>query len=180
MKSINNKIIIATGGTGGHIFPAFSLAKNFIKNNYSVEIITDKKGLRYLDKHKDIKLILNNSATIFNKNIIDLLFSLFIIFFSYIKSLVILYRARPIVVLGMGGHASFPVCIAAKTLNIPFIIYENNIQIGKSNKYLLPFTSKIFVSYQDHTLATRQQSQKNEKRDLKNGVLPLTGLLLFT
>ena len=90
MKDINkNKIVIATGGTGGHIFPAYSLAKNFLKQDYSVEIITDKRGLKYLDKHKDIKLILNNSATIFNKNIINLLLSVFIIFFSYIKSLVI-------------------------------------------------------------------------------------------
>jgi len=146
---VTNKIIIATGGTGGHIFPAYSLAKNFIKNNYLVEIITDEKGLKYLDKHKDIKLILNNSATIFKKNIINLFLSMFIIFFSYIKSLVILYKAKPMIVFGMGGHASFPVCLAARTLNIPFIIYENNIQIGKSNKYLLPFAFKIFVSYQD-------------------------------
>ena len=62
MKFANKKkIIIATGGTGGHIFPAYSLAKNFIKNKYLVEIITDKRGLKYLDKHKNIKLILNNS-----------------------------------------------------------------------------------------------------------------------
>ena len=67
-----SKIVIATGGTGGHIFPAYSLAKNFIKNNYTVEIITDKRGLKYLEKNEDIKLILNNSATIFKKNIINL------------------------------------------------------------------------------------------------------------
>jgi len=144
-----NKIIIATGGTGGHVFPAYSLAKNFIKNNYLVEIITDERGLKYLDKHKDIKFILNNSATVFKKNIIDLFLSIFSIFFSYIRSLVILYKAKPMLVFGMGGYASFPVCMAARTLTIPFIIYENNIQIGKSNKYLLPFALKIFVSYQD-------------------------------
>ena len=150
MKTTNKKkIIIATGGTGGHIFPAYSLAKNFIKKDYLVEIITDKRGLKYLEKHKDIKLILNNSATIFKKNIINLFISVFIIFFSYMKSLIILYKAKPIIVFGMGGHASFPVCLAAKTLNIPFIVYENNIQIGKSNKYLLPFAFKIFISYQD-------------------------------
>jgi UDP-N-acetylglucosamine--N-acetylmuramyl-(pentapeptide) pyrophosphoryl-undecaprenol N-acetylglucosamine transferase len=148
MKTNNkNKIIIATGGTGGHIFPAYSLAKNFTKNNYLVEIITDKRGLKYLDKHKNIKLILNNSATIFKKNILNLFLSVFIISISYVRSLIILYRKKPLVVFGMGGHASFPVCIAARTLNIPFIIYENNIQIGKSNKYLLPFAFKIFTSY---------------------------------
>ena len=140
--------MIATGGTGGHIFPAYSLAKNFIKSDYLVDIITDKRGLKYLDRHKNIKLILNNSATIYKKNIINMLFSIFVIFFSYIKSLVILYKGKPMVVFGMGGHASFPVCIAAKTLNIPFIIYENNIQIGRTNKYLLPLAFKIFVSYQ--------------------------------
>jgi len=147
--SNRDKIIIATGGTGGHVFPAYSLAKNFLKNGYSVEIITDNRGFKYLEKHKDVKLILNNSATIFKKNIINLFSSIFIILFSYIKSLLILYKAKPKIVFGMGGHASFPVCMAAKTLNIPFIIYENNIQIGKSNKYLLPFASKIFVSYKD-------------------------------
>jgi len=150
MKAIKkNKIIIATGGTGGHVFPAYSLAKNFIKNNYSVEIITDKRGLKYLDKHKDMKFILNNSTTIFKKNIINLFLSVFVIFFSYIRSLIILYRAKPTLVFGMGGYASYPVCIAARTMNIPFIIYENNIQIGKTNKYLLPFAFKIFVSYHD-------------------------------
>ena len=150
MKAINKKkIVIATGGTGGHIFPAYSLAKNFIKKDYSVEIITDKRGFKYLEKNKDIKIILNNSATIFKKNIINSFFSIFIIVLSYIKSLVILHKTKPAVVFGMGGHASFPVCLAAKTLNIPFIIYENNIQIGKSNMYLLPFASKIFVSYHD-------------------------------
>ena len=150
MNNINkNKIIIATGGTGGHIIPAYSLAKNLIKKNYSVEIIADKRGLKYLDKHKDIKIILINSATLFKKNIINLFLSIFIIFFSYVKSLIILFKAKPVIVFGMGGHASFPVCIAARTLNIPFIIYENNIQIGKSNKYLLPFAYKILVSYKD-------------------------------
>ena len=65
--SNRDKIIIATGGTGGHVFPAYSLAKNFLKNGYSVEIITDNRGFKYLEKHKDVKLILNNSATIFKK-----------------------------------------------------------------------------------------------------------------
>ena len=47
----------------------------------------------------------------------------------------------------MGGYCSFPVCIAAKIMGIPFIIYENNLILGKTNRYLLPFCKKIFVSY---------------------------------
>ena len=49
----------------------------------------------------------------------------------------------------MGGYASFPLCIAASILKIRFIIYENNLIIGKANKKLLPFSKKILVSFKD-------------------------------
>jgi UDP-N-acetylglucosamine--N-acetylmuramyl-(pentapeptide) pyrophosphoryl-undecaprenol N-acetylglucosamine transferase len=145
----NNKILIATGGTGGHVFPAYSLAKNLIKNNYEVEIVTDKRGFKFLEQYKDIKFIINNSTTVFKKKIINIIFSTFIIFFSYLKSLFILYKAKPSLVFGMGGHASFSFCLAAKTLRIPFIIYENNLLLGKSNKYLIPLAFKVLLAYED-------------------------------
>ena len=145
----NNKILIATGGTGGHIFPAYSLTKNLMKNDFKVEIVTDQKGYKFLEKYKDLKLNINNSATIFKKNIFNKIWSFFIIFFSYLKSLKILYNAKPVLVFGMGGHSSFPTCLAAKTLNIPFIIYDNNLLLGKSNRYLMPLASKIFIAYED-------------------------------
>ena len=49
----------------------------------------------------------------------------------------------------MGGYASFPICFAGMILRIPFIIYENNLLIGKANRYFAPFAKKIFVSYKD-------------------------------
>ena len=49
----------------------------------------------------------------------------------------------------MGGYSSFPVCIASTILRIKFVIYENNLIIGKANKYLLPFAKKLFVSYKE-------------------------------
>tara|TARA_B100000795_G_C22687262_1_gene394156 strand:- start:140 stop:940 length:801 start_codon:yes stop_codon:yes gene_type:complete len=49
----------------------------------------------------------------------------------------------------MGGYSSFPVCVAAKILRIPFIVYENNLYIGKANRYLLPYAKKIFVAHSE-------------------------------
>ena len=49
----------------------------------------------------------------------------------------------------MGGYSSFPVCIAASVLKIKFVIYENNLIIGRANKYLLPLAKSIFVSYKE-------------------------------
>ncbi len=145
---MNNKkkIIIATGGTGGHIFPAYSLAKHFIDNHINVEILSDKRGLRYLKYYKDIKVAKITSATIFQKNFFKLIISIAVISYSFLKSVIYLIFNRPNLVFGMGGYSSFPVCIAARILNIPFIVYENNLSIGKTNRYLLPYCNKIFVS----------------------------------
>ena len=54
--SKNNRVLIATGGTGGHVFPAYSLAKNLIKNNYEVEIVTDQRGFKFLEKYKKLEV----------------------------------------------------------------------------------------------------------------------------
>ncbi len=141
------KILIATGGTGGHIFPAYSLAQYFIKNGSSVNIITDARGMKFLSNFKDLKIEIINSETIFKNNPINIIYSFIIIFYAIIKSLIFLFKAKPKIVFGMGGYSSFPVCVAAKILRIPFIIYENNLIIGKANKFLLPFAKKMFVSY---------------------------------
>ena len=86
MNSKIKKIIIATGGTGGHVFPAYSLAKHFLDNKINVEIISDKRGLKYLQDYDDIKIIKINSSTIFKKNIVQMLSSIFIIFYSILRS----------------------------------------------------------------------------------------------
>ena len=149
MNNNLKKIIIATGGTGGHVFPAYSLAKHFIDNKVNVEIISDKRGLRYLKDYHDVKVFEITSSTIFKKNIFQLLFSILVIIYSIFRSLIFLLMNKPNLVFGMGGYSSFPVCIAAKILRIPFIIYENNLHIGKANKYLLPYAKKVFVSHKE-------------------------------
>ncbi|MDC1212763.1 undecaprenyldiphospho-muramoylpentapeptide beta-N-acetylglucosaminyltransferase [Pelagibacteraceae bacterium] len=142
-------ILIAAGGTGGHVFPAYSLANYFIKNNYSVKLITDNRGFKYLKDFKNLNLIKISSSPILKKNIFKFIFSIFIILFSILRSLIFLLFNRPSIILGMGGYSAFPVCIAATILRIKFIIYENNLIIGKSNRYLLPFAKKMFVSYKE-------------------------------
>ena len=81
-----------------------------------------------------------------NENIFAKFLSLIVIFYSIAKSMIFLISKRPKIIFGMGGYASFPICIAASILKIKFIIYENNLIVGKANKYLLPFCEKVFVS----------------------------------
>ncbi len=143
------KILIATGGTGGHVFPAYSLANYLIENNYTVKLTVDKRGFQYLKDFKNLNLIKIPSSPLIKKGILDFLYSGLLILYSICRSFFFLLLNRPSLVVGMGGYSSFPVCIAATILRIKFVIYENNLIIGKANKYLLPFSKKIFVSYKD-------------------------------
>jgi UDP-N-acetylglucosamine--N-acetylmuramyl-(pentapeptide) pyrophosphoryl-undecaprenol N-acetylglucosamine transferase len=154
------KILIATGGTGGHVFPACSLANNLINKDYSVEITIDNRGLQYLKKYNHFHFKKISSSPLIKKNIFTILYSFIKIFLSIIESIIILASSRPSIVFGMGGYSSFPVCIAALILRIKFIIYENNLIIGKANKYLLPFAEKIFVSNKDLEGISKKHSYK--------------------
>ena len=131
---IKKKILIATGGTGGHIFPALSLAKNLIKKNYDIILTTDKRGLKYLGDASEINFKKITSSPLIRKNILTLIQSVLLICYSTLKSLFLLFLNRPRIIIGMGGYSSFPVCIAAAILKIKFIIYENNLIIGRANK----------------------------------------------
>ena len=140
------KIVIATGGTGGHIFPAYSLAKHFTDKKIDVELISDERGLRYLGDINGIKKTVIVSSAIDKNNIFKFFISVLIVLYSFFKSFIFLLYNRPNLVFGMGGYASFPVCVAARVLGVPLIIYENNLHIGKANKYLQGAARKIFVS----------------------------------
>ncbi len=143
------KVIIAIGGTGGHVFPGYNLAEHLIEKNYKVELVTDKRGFKYLEKFKGINISILPSLPFLKRNILVVFLSSFLIFYSILRALIFLIFNRPTIIFGMGGYASFPICIAASILKIKFVIYENNLIIGKANRYLLPFTKKIVVAYKE-------------------------------
>ena len=145
MKKTNKNILIATGGTGGHIFPSLSLAK-FLSKNYNLQIVSDNRGLKFLRNNENIKIKIINSGTIFNKNFLHIIFGASKLIFAFIYSLYFLIYSRPNLIIGMGGYSSFPICIAGFLLRIPVIIYENNLVIGRANKFLLPIAKKILLS----------------------------------
>ena len=143
------KALITVGGTGGHVFPGCNLAEHLISKDYLVEIVTDKRGLNYLARYKNLKIYTLPSSPFIKKNIFKIILSFIIIFYSVLRAIFFLIINKPSVVFGMGGYASFPICIAAKILRIKFIIYENNLIVGRANRYLLPYADKIFVSYKE-------------------------------
>jgi UDP-N-acetylglucosamine--N-acetylmuramyl-(pentapeptide) pyrophosphoryl-undecaprenol N-acetylglucosamine transferase len=141
------KILICTGGTGGHIFPAISLALYLINKKFDVEIITDYRARKFINNINLIKInfIKINSPT--GKNGLNYFYSLYLIFFSFLYSLYYIFKKKPDLVIGSGGYASFPVLLAARFLNKKFIIYETNSVVGRVNKFFLKSSTKIFTGY---------------------------------
>ena len=138
-------VVIATGGSGGHIFPSLSLA-DFLSKEYEIEIFTDERGSKFLQSDQNFKIKKIEISRIFSRNIFSFLSSFFKFFKSLLFSFKLLINIKPKLIIGMGGYSSFPVCLSGYLLKIPIIIYENNLVIGRANKFLLPLSKKILVS----------------------------------
>ena len=148
-KTGNTRIIIAGGGTGGHIFPALAIAAALKMRQPEIEILfVGAKGKMEMDKipeagYKIIGLTIagyNRSSLIKN---ISLPFKLAKSFFQVTG---ILRKFRPDAVIGVGGYSSFPVLRLAQTRYIPTFVHESNSLPGKSNIMLGKRATRIFVA----------------------------------
>jgi UDP-N-acetylglucosamine--N-acetylmuramyl-(pentapeptide) pyrophosphoryl-undecaprenol N-acetylglucosamine transferase len=143
---MSKKIIFSGGGTGGHVLPAIHLMKHFFDKKYEVLLVTDVRGNNFVKDKTNHKSYIIGTGTPTNKNLIKKFLSFFVVLNSIIKSIFILKKEKPDLILGFGGYVSFPTCIAARILNLPLIIYESNVKMGRANKYLAPFSKKIFLA----------------------------------
>jgi UDP-N-acetylglucosamine--N-acetylmuramyl-(pentapeptide) pyrophosphoryl-undecaprenol N-acetylglucosamine transferase len=140
-------ILLTAGGTGGHIFPAESLAEKLLTQGYRLGFMTDKRGKHYGGLLSKIDLFLVRSAGLAGRSIIAKMRALFDLVIGIVQALWILYSDKPKVIIGFGGYASFPCLIAAIILNIPFILHEQNAVLGRANRFLAPFATLIALSY---------------------------------
>jgi len=143
---MSKKIIFSGGGTGGHIFPAINLMKHFFEKKYKVLLVTDKRGSNFIKNTTEFKSYILHPGTPTNKNLFKKFFSLFLIFYSVVKSILILRKEKPDLVFGLGGYVSFPISFASKFFNCPLILYENNMVLGRANRYLSTFSKKILLA----------------------------------
>ena len=139
------KILITTGGTGGHVIPAEIISEH-LNNNYEVFFTTDLRGHKYLKSEKNkLKLI---DTPKFNINFflplkIIKLFYLIIVSFFYLK------KEKIIKVISTGGYMSLPICIAAKFIGLEIYLLEPNLTLGRANKFFLNFSKKIICYSND-------------------------------
>ena len=141
-------IVIAAGGTGGHIFPGLAVAEKLIANGCHVVWIGTIQGLEatLISKH-NIDIYYIKITGIRGKNWITKILAPFNILFAIFQSIKILYTLNPYTVLGMGGFVTGPVGVAAWLLRKRLIIHEQNAIAGSSNRILAYFANHILESF---------------------------------
>ena len=143
------KIWIATGGTGGHIFPALSVAEELVRRNQRVIISSDGRMMGLVKKNKP-----ERAGTAFvwasgvgAKDKISQMLALMKIGLSAIALSLRFMIFRPDRVVAFGGYASVPVILAARAWRVPILLHEQNAAIGRANKFALRWVDVLMTSF---------------------------------
>ena len=138
---MKKKILISTGGTGGHVVPAKIFFEHLI-NDFDVFVSSDERGVKFLNLEKE-KVTIINTPRIKN-NFFLLPYNFFLMVFLTIKSFFFLRKNKIEILISTGGYMSLPLCISAKILNLKIYLYEPNMVLGRANIFFMSFCKRIF------------------------------------
>ena len=138
---MKKKILISTGGSGGHVVPA-TIFHEHLKDEYDIFMSSDCRGIKFLDQNKYNLKIFNTPKV--SKNIFLIPIQVFLLSYLTLKSFFFLKRKKIDILISTGGYMSVPLCMASKLLNIKLFLFEPNMVLGKSNKFFINFCIKIF------------------------------------
>ena len=170
-------VMLAAGGTGGHLFPAEALAHSLKARGYSVHLVTDSRAERYAGKFPADEIHIVPSATIGSKNPIAVAKALFTLWQGTSQAKALMRRIKPVAVAGFGGYPTVPPLLAASRLGLPTMIHEQNAVMGRANKMLAPKVKAIaggFLPETDGPFASKTVVTGNPVRPavLKAAVQP--------
>ena len=139
-------IMLAAGGTGGHLFPAEALGVALMKRGARVRLMTDSRAVRYGGMFTSDMMDVVPSETVRGRTPWALARTGAMLAAGGAMSLALLLRQKPKAVIGFGGYPTLPPLIAAKLLGIPTIIHDSNAVLGRANRLLSTRVSAIATS----------------------------------
>jgi UDP-N-acetylglucosamine--N-acetylmuramyl-(pentapeptide) pyrophosphoryl-undecaprenol N-acetylglucosamine transferase len=144
----NPSVLLAAGGTGGHLFPAFALAQELNRRGLIVDLVTDRRGDRYGANFPARITYTVPSATIVSRSPSAALGTAWTLARGLTTALWWLGQLRPGVVVGFGGYPTLPPLLAASLRRIPTVVHEQNAVLGRANRLLARRVNTIAISFE--------------------------------
>ncbi len=139
-------ILLAAGGTGGHLFPAEALGVELIRRGLRVRLATDSRALRYSGLFTRDTIDVVPSATVRGRTPWSLARTAALLTAGTGVSLNLMRKLKPAAVVGFGGYPTLPPLLAARMFGVPGIIHEANAVLGRANRFLASRVSAIATS----------------------------------
>jgi UDP-N-acetylglucosamine--N-acetylmuramyl-(pentapeptide) pyrophosphoryl-undecaprenol N-acetylglucosamine transferase len=141
-------IVLAAGGTGGHMFPAEALAEELLAQGMRLALITDRRGGAFEGANQAVETHRVHAAAVAGRGSFRRAWSLVQLARGTIEAKSLLNHLRPRAVVGFGGYASLPTMLAACWSGIPTLIHEQNAVLGRANRLLARRVDRVATSFE--------------------------------
>ncbi len=142
-------VLLAAGGTGGHLFPAASLADALARRGVEVDLATDDRALKYGADFPARAIHAVPSATPTGAGFVSKGLAAATLGVGLISALALIGRLKPRAVVGFGGYPTVPPLFAASLLGVPSVLHEQNAVMGRANRFLASRVSLIATGFPD-------------------------------
>ena len=139
-------ILLAAGGTGGHLFPAEALGVELMKRGLRVRLVTDSRAVRYSGLFSKDMIDVVASETVRGRSPLQLARTGLTLALGTAMALRLMRKLRPAAVVGFGGYPTVPPLLAARLSHIPNIIHDANAVLGRANRLLSRHASAVATS----------------------------------
>ncbi len=150
-------IVLAAGGTGGHMFPAEALARELVARGKPVTLMTDERGQAFQDRFPGASVQRIRSGRM-GGGVIAKLMGLADVALGILEARRRLRAIRPLGVVGFGGYPSVPPLMAAQRMGLPTVLHEQNALLGRANRLLAPRSRRIATSFPE-VVGLREQDR---------------------
>ncbi len=156
-KTTPKTIILSSGGTGGHVFPALSLAEELHGRGYEVVIMTDHRG-KVFQSATGVSKVIALPTWKGRGRLEPIVLGLGLVV-SFLLALVYMIRLRPKAVLGFGGYPSLPAVLSGYVMRIPTALHEQNAILGRANRLMVRFVTRLGLAYKSVKFAESFQDK---------------------
>jgi len=142
-------VLVAAGGTGGHLFPAEALAAALTRRGIAVHLATDRRAAQYSGEFGDEAIHVVASATLRTRNPFSMARTASLLGLGFVQAYGLIGRLKPTCVIGFGGYPTIPPVLAASWRRVPTLIHDANAVIGRANRLLAPRVTAIATTFPD-------------------------------